>query len=322
MNISILDTTVASMNVGDDIIYNAIIKELSFILESSTYRKFPSRTIAFPLFQQLFDKNIHFIKQSKYIFLFGTNLLKTCMFHIINQWNINIFNYRPVKGTVLVGVGSEIGRVYLDFYTRFLYKNVLNRKIYHSVRDQQTKIILNKLGLNAINTGCPTLWQLSNSFCKSIPTKKSDNVVFTLHYGRKDFINDKKMINTLFKIYKNVYFFPQTPNDIEYLNTFKIEKQIITIPSNLNAYSKLLENTDIDYVGVRLHGGIYAMNKKKRTVIILVDERMRNIHKSNNLNCIERENIDNLSDLLTSDIITNVYLDYDSINNWKKQFLE
>lgn len=308
------------MNVGDEIIYNAVLEELNFILEQANVRKIPSRTIAFPRYQQKIDKNVEYTKNADYIFLSGTNLLKSCMLHRLNQWNINIFNYMPLQGTILVGVGSEIGRIYLDKYTRMLYGKVLNKNFFHSVRDEQTKIMMNDLGLKALNTGCPTLWSLDEDFCKSIPTKKSKNVVFTLHYGRKDKVSDQYLIDIVNKLYEQVYFFPQTPYDVDYLLEMKNISKINILPSNLNAYKNLLEKSDLEYVGIRLHGGIFAMKKHKRSIIIMVDDRMRNIYDSNRLNCIDREEIQELESLILSEIYTNVKLDYTSINEWKQQF--
>ena len=52
----------------------------------------------------------------------------------------------------------------------------------------------------------------------------------------------------------------------------------------------------------------------------MVDDRMRNIYDSNRLNCIDREEIQELESLILSEIYTNVKLDYTSINEWKQQF--
>ena len=75
-----------------------------------------------------------------------------------------------------------------------------------------------------------------------------------------------------------------------------------------------------DYVGTRLHGGVYAMRHGRRSIIIAIDERAREINASNHLNCIDINDIPLLSDYINSAIETNVAMDFDSINKWKEQF--
>jgi polysaccharide pyruvyl transferase WcaK-like protein len=319
-NVMLLDTTVGSMNVGDNIIMKAIKDVMSDLLEENHVRSIPTRTIAFPRYQMRNDPRVDYASNADYKLVCGTNLLKACMAHIQNQWNINIFNYKPMQNAILVGVGAEIGRIYLDPYTRLLYKKVLSSDFIHSARDERTKALIEDLGLKAINTGCPTLWGFNSEFCESIPKTKSDKVVFTFHYGRKDKKHDQMLIDIVKRNYEKVYFFPQVPDDIEYLNTFKGTENITVLPSNLDAYTKLLTENEIDYVGVRLHGGIHAMQHKKRAILLIVDERMRNINNSNNLNCIERSNIEMLEEMINSEFETKVKVDYQAIDQWLGQF--
>ena len=80
----------------------------------------------------------------------------------------------------------------------------------------------------------------------------------------------------------------------------------------------LLNQDDLDYVGTRLHGGIYAMRHKKRAIIIAIDERAREINKSNHLNCMELGEVSTkLEKMVCSEFATQVEMPFDEISRWK-----
>jgi polysaccharide pyruvyl transferase WcaK-like protein len=235
------------------------------------------------------------------------------------QWNINLFNCKPLSGSILVGVGAGAGE-HKDWYTRRLYRKVLNHNYYHSCRDERTKqYVENILGLKAINTGCVTMWMLTPDFCRSIPTTKSDKVVFTLTNGKYD-ERDQILIDTLKRSYKDVYFWPQGISDYDYLHAYNNIDGITILPASKQAYDRFLTDFDTDYVGTRLHGGIYAMRHKRRSIIIIIDERAREINRSNNLVCLEKNDITQLEGIINSEIETKIRMDYAKINSWKEQF--
>ena len=88
------------------------------------------------------------------------------------------------------------------------------------------------------------------------------------------------------------------------------------------SYEKILQEGDIDYVGNRLHGGIFAMQNFSRSIIISVDYRAEEMHKKYTFPCIRREMIPNsLRDLIHGEWDTVISgLNIDVINEWKAQF--
>ena len=108
---------------------------------------------------------------------------------------------------------------------------------------------------------------------------------------------------------------------MDYLNTLKNIKDIEIVAPALEAFAEVLDNNDIDYIGTRLHGGIFAIQHKKRVIIITLDNRARNIQKVNNINVLERENMDKLESLIKSSFKTDIWVDFEVINKWKSQFL-
>lgn len=319
-NLLLLDTSISSLNRGDDIIMECVRKELSYLLERHFVLTLPTHVSAFHWYQVY--RGLARVKRYEDCalkFVGGTNLLVKNMLTYYPQWNVNIFNYRPIRGCILVGVGAGAGEK-TNYYTKNLYRKMLNREYYHSVRDERSKKFVESLGLKAINTGCPTMWCLTPEFCKAIPVQKANRVVFTLTPPKYKDTKDQMLIDTLLKCYEKVFFWIQGDRDHDYLNSFENISRIEIIAPTKQAYHELLQQEDLDYVGTRLHAGIYAIRHKKRAIIIAIDERARGINASNNLNCIEKEYIYNLEQYINSNIETNIKMPFEAIAQWKRQF--
>lgn len=320
-NILLLDPSIASSNVGDDIIMECVIKELWPLLCDRFVFRLPTHVSPFHWYQVL--RNSYALQNYSncvYKFACGSNLLIKDMLTHYPQWNINIFNSRPLRNTILVGVGAS-AHDYTNIYTTYLYKKVLSHDYVHSVRDERTRQYVESLGLKAINTGCATMWMLTPEFCKNIPTKKASRVVFTLTANGTRLPSDQSLIDILKKNYSEVYIWIQGDKDEAYFKGFQNIEGIRIIPPFKRAYDALLNERDIDYVGTRLHAGVYAMRHAKRSIIIVIDERAREINKSNNLVCIERTRVQNELDIMiNSDFATEITMPMERILEWKAQF--
>lgn len=319
--ILLLDTSVATQNVGDEIINDSIRMNWTELYDKNYICKYPTHTPPYAWWQQLIvSRKFDILANSDYKFLCGTNALYTNMMRPLPQWNIFPWNASFYKDTILLGVGAGINSKSINLYTRYLYKKVLSKKFIHSVRDEYTKNMLESLGYRALNTGCPTLWGFTDDFCRNIPTTKSHKVLFTLTGYQRDIDNDKLMIEILRNNYETLYFWPQTPTDLDYLRGLgKLDVKVV--PPNLHSYDKILNN-DIDYVGNRLHGGIRALQRGCRSLIVAIDYRATNMSKKYGLPIIERENIGlKLDHFINSSYETKLTgLDFEIIEKWKKQF--
>ena len=320
-NILVLDTSVASGNKGDDIIMECTHKELDFLLKDNYELRLPTHVSSFHWYQVL--RKSYSLKRfvdCSLKFVGGSNILAKNMLTHYPQWNINWFNCKPIEGSILVGVGAGAGER-SNWYTRKLYRRVLNHDYFHSVRDERTRNYIEGLGLKAINTGCVTMWMLTPEFCKTIPINKSEKVVFTLTKKVNHDTDYQLLIDTLKQNYAEVFFWPQGIDDYKYFKQFKNIEGIKVLQASKVAYDNFLTNNVVDYVGSRLHGGIYAMRHGRRAVIIAIDERAREINRTNHLNCIDINDIRQLPDLINSAIETKVEMDYGAINQWKEQFI-
>lgn len=311
--ITVFDTSVCTENVGDEIIMDCVKVQLREIFPQTMFLRVPTH-------EKISKISYMRMKKTNIGFVGGTNLLASNMRYPINQWNIHLWNTKHMNNVVLMGVGSQNYGDNINLYTKLVYKNALSSKYLHSVRDSYTEGIMRKIGINnVINTGCPTLWSLTKEHCQSIPTKKSKNVICTFTDYNKDIDRDKKLSEILLKNYENVYCWIQGSRDYEYIKS--ISDKFILIDPHLEEYDKILtSDIDLDFVGTRLHAGIRAMQKGRRSIILSVDNRAREMGRDYNLNVIERTDIDKLEEYINSEFKTEVKLNLDNINKWKAQF--
>lgn len=259
-------------------------------------------------------------------FVLGTNLLRNKIRFRgrKNQWAINFYDCLFMKPAILMGVGWNKYSGKIDLKSKFFYKRALNDKYTHSVRDNYTKQKLFECGIeNVINTGCPSLWCLSEKHTEQLPTQKARNVVFTLTDNTRSIEEDCKLIDILISHYEEVLFWPQGSEDLEYFHSLKnLKKSRIQILScHLNSLDKALNINDIEYVGTRLHAGIRAIQKKKRSLIISIDNRATEMHKDFNLPVIGRNELELLPLKIETDRITSLNIPLESIKTWKDQFM-
>ncbi len=311
--VTIFDTSICTENVGDEIIMDCVNSQLRDMFKRTMFLRVPTH-------EKITKISYMRMKKTKLGFVGGTNLLASNMRYPINQWNIHIWNTKHLNDVILMGVGSQNYGDKINLYTKYLYRKALSSNYIHSVRDSYTETILRKMGINnVINTGCPTLWSLTEDHCNNIPTKKSKNVICTFTDYNKDYNRDKQLSEILFKNYDNVYCWIQGSSDYEYIKS--ISDKFILVDPHLEEYDKILaSDIDLDYVGTRLHAGIRAMQKGRRSIILSIDNRAREMGKDYNLNVIERHDIEMLDEYINKEFTTNVKLKLENINKWKNQF--
>lgn len=311
--ITVFNTSICTENVGDEIIMDCVKKQLREMFPRTMFLNVPTH-------EKITKISYLRMKKTKIGFVGGTNLLASNMLYPINQWNIHLWNTRHMNNVVLMGVGSQNYGDKINWYTKLVYKNALSPNYLHAVRDSYTESIMEKIGIsNVINTGCPTLWSLTKEHCSKIPYKKAENVICTFTDYNKNIERDKALAEILFKNYNKVYCWIQGTQDYEYIKS--ISDKFILIDPHLEDYDKILtSDINLDYVGTRLHAGIRALQKGRRSIILSIDNRAREMGRDYNLNIIERDNIDNLEGYINSEFKTNIKLNLYNIQKWKNQF--
>lgn len=320
-----LNTAIGTANFGDYIINESIRKEMHYLNKDAFVYELPSHTKLFGLTQKLFAKKaIKAFNDVDYKFLNGTNALYTTMLRPNPNWKISLFDRPCAKDVILLGVGLGVNSKKSDLYTKALWKKVLRKDVVHSVRDEVTKDYLEDLGFRAEYTCCPTTWRFTPEFLSDVPSEKSDSAVLMLTNYLGDEAFDKAMIDAVCDMYDKVYFVPQTFGDNGYFDRIVTPEQrnkIVRVGGNIASYDDLLSSNNIDYIGNRLHGAMYALQHKRRTIVFSIDYRAKNMLKDANF-CYARneENRAKLKDILSSPFAPSIELPSEAINKWKAQF--
>lgn len=310
--ISVFDTTVSNYNLGNQIIMEAVYKHLKEIFPMDFFFKLPNMEIT--------DHTLQYIGWSDLLFFGGTNALCGEM-NKYSQWGLNKKNYKKIKNIILMGMGWWQYQDVVNKYTRRLLESSLSSIYFHSVRDSYTEKKLNSIGLcNVINTGCPTLWDLTEQHCSVIPKRKSDEVVFTITDYMKNLSRDKAIFDELKKNYSKIHVWIQGMGDYEYLNSNLNCKDVTFIGPDLRYYDDFLSKNDVDYVGTRLHAGIRALQHKKRTIIIGIDNRAQEMKRDFNIPVVPESELYGLAEKLNSFLDIKIKLPVEQIERWKKQF--
>ena len=321
--ILLFDTTVGSTNLGDEIIWQSIMRYFQPLIDSKkTYRLathlcnfYPSMT-----FLNATVKLKWMCKNADLKLIAGTNLLAGNFTSMVSQWMLPL-NTKLYRESVLIGVGKTHNYKSFSKYTRSLYKKILSKDYIHSARDKDTKEAIESLGLQAVNTGCPTLWGFNDEFCRGIPTEKADRVVFSVsgYEAQRDCKADRELIRILRETYDQLYFWAQAYPDEGWLKELDSGDDIECIRS-LTRYEQLLGEGNIDYVGTRLHGGIYAMQHQCRSLIVAIDARTMGIHETSHIPVIKRSDIGELEESINGSFDTDIVVDHKEVSGFLEQF--
>lgn len=313
-SVLVFDASVASTNLGDQIITESVAKHLSGIFPGHHFLNTPTH-------ERIGSQTYQLDKESDFTFVGGTNLLSSRV-NKYNQWQIKPRDLLSISTVILMGVGWWQYQVSPSNYTGLFYRRLLHREILHSVRDTYTALKLREAGIpNVLNTGCPSTWDLTPEHLADVPKGQSPNVVFTLTDYNQEPAHDVCFVKLLLSKYDKVYFWPQGSGDEQYLRKLNLER-ITLLPPTLSAFDNLLgSDAPLDYVGTRLHACIRALQHHRRSICLGIDNRAREIRNDIGLQVVDRKQSDDLDHLITSTWETSLKIDYESISSWKRQFV-
>ncbi|HMF71117.1 MAG TPA: polysaccharide pyruvyl transferase family protein [Flavitalea sp.] len=313
--IGLINPSIGTTNMGDFIIYESVYEHLRLMFPDSFLTNYPSQIhTSYDAKQSMGEKDA--------LFVGGTNLLSSNMEEYY-QWRIDPMDMRYLKNkAVLMGVGWWQYQEKPNSYTQKLLKAVLSRDLIHSVRDSYTMNMLKSIGIeNVVNTTCPTLWNLNPQHCSEVPTRKASKVITTLTFYKKNEVLDRRLLEILTEQYQQVYLWVQGVEDVSYMQKiFPDYRKITLIPPTIEAFNLLLADPEIEYIGTRLHAGVRAIQRQKRTLILAVDNRALEIGKDTNLNVIPIKEVERSYDFIQHDYETAIRLPVKQITEWKNQF--
>jgi polysaccharide pyruvyl transferase WcaK-like protein len=310
VNLTLFDTAAATDNLGDEIIMQAFEHEMRNVFPDAYIFRVATH-------EYMTNASRRLIRDSAFAFVCGTNLLSPHM--IRPKWKLRPWDGLLLNNAILCGVGWCGYRRPADAYTRWLLNQILKNGAIHSVRDNYTMSRIGKLHHKIVNTACPTMWSLDKRHCEAIPRQKADVVVATLNSWHPDPQGDRRWLETLSQHYRQVHFWPQTSEDIHYFASLGVGK-IKRIPPSVSAYNDFLDNESTDYVGLRLHGGIRAMQKYKRSLIVGLDNRSTELSRDTGLQVVPRNDIHQLTAWIWGHAPTRIEIPGAAIERWKEQF--
>jgi polysaccharide pyruvyl transferase WcaK-like protein len=318
MNVFVFDPGVmngpngVSSNLGDLIIREAVLNELGDVFGDAT-------TTCVSSHEWLPASAVASLRSADLVFVGGTNLLSSNM-NRYRQWKINLRSAVRIRRAVLLGVGWWQYQKPANLYTRCLLWTALSGKYLHSVRDEYTKEKLKQAGIhNVLNTGCPTMWRLTPALLSKIPITKADTALCATTDYNKNPALDLAFLTAVGRLYKRVFIWPQGSQDTEYLSELRVRAEIL--PHSYDALLQFL-NSDVhfDYIGTRLHAGIRCLNAGKRSLVIIVDNRGREISRDTGLHCVERGDLNALEQWVRVPMPVVLKLNTQAIEKWKSQF--
>lgn len=313
--LAIFDTSVSSENLGDFLIMEAVNRHLNEIFPAALKLRVPTH-------EKLTEPSYRLLEATDYRIVGGTNLLSSRM-NRYHQWNIGILDAWHLDNILLMGVGWWQYQDDPNIYTKYLLKSILHGRLLHSVRDSYTEQKLRDMGMsNVINTSCPTMWELTGEHCGEIPSRQAKNVVCTVTDYRKNREQDARWLERVGQCYEKVYIWPQGSGDRAYLRELELSEDTEILDPTIRAFDRLLasEELSLDYVGTRLHAGIRALQHRRRTIILGVDNRAREMAKDVNLEVVSRDDVRMLENRIREKWDTRITLPLEEITTWKTQF--
>ena len=319
--VALLDTSVGSGNLGDQIIMDAVEQHVlplfsdAFVVRVPTHDRpgRPARAL---------------LRASSLAIVGGTSMFGARMWYRPN-WALGPRSTAQLPPTLFVGVGwnaqtngppgrGRLERAWIDPYSKWMVRRASASSFPHSVRDAMTGRQLARLGVtNWRVTGCPTTWSLTPEHCREIPTTPGPRAVLTFNYGHPDEQRDRAILRVVRDVYPEVVVWPQAVEDIAYARS--IDRSLVIARPSLREFDAILAS-GYDYVGLRLHGGIRALQHGRRTTIVVVDNRAREMGRDWSLPVWEPTSDVPLRDLLEGGKMR-VAIDRSAIDTWKRDVL-
>jgi len=306
---------VASSNIGNQIISRAVYRELRSIFGEAT------EIVAIPSHQYPNRISLKLLKNADHIFVGGSNLL-FFRWLLPESWKIGPLGLAYYRNLILLGVGWGAYRFKPNAYGRWLCSVILSQSHVHSVRDSLTRGIVDRglLVPKVSNTGCPTMWRLTEDLIGSIHTHKSRECIFSLTDYSKAPKIDGQMIRDLSRCYAGrLLFWPQGDDDLEYCRSLGYTGYVID--RSLSSLIQILSSgAQLDYVGTRLHAGILCLEHRVRSLIISVDNRAQEIAADTGLPAVSRIDRAAILKWVEGDTKAHVRLPVSEIERWRQQF--
>ena len=309
--ITLFDTGIASNNAGDEIIMDAVRDIVRALFPRAFLYRVPTHDVISGPSRRLAAKSALGI-------VGGSNLLKPrLMRHPL--WHLRLADAFALRDIVLLGVGYQNYDVPPTAFTRWFLGRILHPRFIHSVRDSYTATHLRRIVPNVVNTSCPTTWTLTPAHCATIPAQRAREALTFLTFYNRDPAADGALLDLLVRRYERVHFWPQQYEDLIYLRSLG-DRPISIVAPTVADYDAFLDAHAVDVVGSRLHGGIRALQRRRRALVLAIDNRAREIARDTGLPVADRSDLAAVERWIAEPAPTRMHLPDDAIAAWKSQF--
>jgi polysaccharide pyruvyl transferase WcaK-like protein len=309
--IALLDTSVTTDNLGDEIIMDAVRQIL--------HEAIPDAYCYTIVTHDYLGRSAHkILNKCEFGIVGGTNFVSSGLLRAAN-WKVTPRDLLHMREIVFMGVGWKDYQSNPSCYASFFYNRVLSNKYTHSFRDRFSLGMASTLRKKSVYTGCPTMWSLTAEHCAAIPREKSKNAIVALTYYKPDIANDRALLELVRRHYERVFFWVQQAEDLAYFKSLG-QYNFEVIAPNVAAYTSILDRENVDFIGSRLHGGIRALQRGRRAMIVVVDNRAAEIGRDTNLQICKRTDLRAIEAWIENGPTIEIKIAIDSINAWKAQF--
>ena len=314
-SIAIFDPSIATRNVGDEIISDAARRELRQIFPNSFQATIPTH-------ERIGLRSYRFATQARYGIIAGSNILTSNMLSD-RQWRLKPWDVAFIRNLIGLGVGWRAYNQSKNYFSDVMMRKVLSKTAWHSARDEHTRKELISRGVeNVLNTACVTMWNLDVSKLSDLPLERSHRVVTTVNIGQKS-QGDSEFLDLLSNEYDEVYIWSQGIDDEPYIEDFvRRVPNLKRLGPTLAAYDELLaEPLGVDFIGNRLHGGVRALQHGRRALILSVDNRASEIARDTNLPVMSlSDGLSAVRDRIRNPQTIEIQLPVEQIREWRHQF--
>jgi polysaccharide pyruvyl transferase WcaK-like protein len=314
--IVLVDPGLTSTNLGDQIISDAVHREFVDPL-----RRGGVDVQTIPMHGRLSDDSRARLRDADEVVVSGTNLLADNMrFRSPWQWAKSDIELTRGKLTTF-GVGWwQYQRGGIDpISARWL--RALSSGRPWAVRDEYSTRRLEAARVPVLHTSCPTLWGVAQQELPAGGEGGQRRVIATFTDYNQDPLADRRLVELLEQRFDEVLYWPQGPGDERYIRSI-VQGEPRLIAPELAAFDAELREPSTAYVGLRLHGGIRAMQQGVPTLILSIDNRAREISRSVGLVAPSRHALNRVAALLDRGEPAALALPRTNIDAWRGQWVE
>ncbi|WP_317231539.1 polysaccharide pyruvyl transferase family protein [Clavibacter capsici] len=295
----------ASTNLGDQIISDAVNRQFIGRLGDAH-----GDVTVIPMHGPLAEASRDALRAADEVVVCGTNLLSDHMrFRTSWEWPREDIELTKGKLTVFGAGWWQYQLAGIDPISARWLQGLAGGRTW-AVRDEYSAHRLQASGVPAVHLSCPTLWDVRT---QAMPTDQG-RVIVTLTDYNQDPLADKRLVDLLSQRFE-VLFWPQGPGDRRYIEQLVGSEAAFVEPS-LAAFDAALDEPGTAYVGLRLHGGIRAMQRGVPSLILSIDNRAREISHSVGLHAPSRNSFRDVRDSLESGQVVDIDLPTAAIAEW------